>query len=132
MTREGYRGTVTKRRPDACGTRSIGTIRRTMTTAAIADPLFAARSRVPFVRLSLMMFLQYAVWGVWLPILAKYFATPTEGGGLGFTQGQIGWILGLAGSIGACSAPFIAGQLADRIMNAERALGLMLIAGAVV
>ena len=101
-----------------------------MTTAATHD--FSPPHRSPFVRLSFMMFLQYAVWGIWLPILAKYFATPVEGGGLGFTSGQIGWILGLAGSIGAVSAPFIAGQLADRIMNAERALGLMLIAGAFV
>ncbi len=79
-----------------------------------------------------MMFLQYAVWGVWLPILAGYFGKPVEQGGLGFTGAQIGWILGLAGSIGAVSAPFIAGQLADRIMNAERALGIMLVLGGVV
>jgi nucleoside transporter len=102
-----------------------------MTTAAPLDYAPPAQ-RAPFFRLSLMMFLQYAVWGVWLPILAKYFATPIPGGGLGFSQLQIGAILGLAGSIGAVSAPFIAGQLADRIMNAERALGIMLILGALV
>ncbi len=101
----------------------------TQTAPLSATPF---QSRTPFARLSLMMFCQYAVWGVWMPILAGYFASPTEKGGLGFTSGQIGWILGLAGSIGAVSAPFIAGQLADRIMNAEKALGLMLIAGAFV
>lgn len=100
-----------------------------MSTTAL-EP--TARQPVAWIRLSLMMFLQYAVWGVWLPILAKYLTTPVAGGGLGFTNGQMGWILGLAGSIGAVSAPFLAGQLADRIMNAERALGLMLILGGVV
>lgn len=68
-------------------------------------------------RLSTMMLLQYAVWGLWLPILSTYLrAAPKEGGGggLGFDDGQIGMILGLAGSIGAVSSPFIAGQVADR------------------
>lgn len=89
--------------------------------------------------LSLMMFLQYAVWGVWLPYLASYLgAEPIlnaelerTGGGLGFTGSQIGWILGLAGSIGAISAPFLAGQIADRFMNAEKSLGILLITGGV-
>ncbi len=83
-------------------------------------------------RLSVMMFLQYAVWGVWLPYLANYLGASIEEGGLGFTGGQIGWILGLAGSIGAVTAPFIAGQVADRYMNAERALALLLFLGGIV
>ena len=79
-------------------------------------------SQTAHVRLSGMMFLQYAVWGIWLPILARYLqASPAEGG-LGFTAGHVGWILGLAGSVGALSAPFIAGQLADRYFSAERFL----------
>ena len=65
-------------------------------------------------RLGIMMFLQYAVWGVWLSILPTYLQSPMAEGGLGFSSGQIGWILGLAGSIGAVCAPFIAGQFADR------------------
>ncbi len=82
--------------------------------------------------LSLMMFLQYAVWGVWLPYLANYLGAPVDKGGLGFTGAQIGWILGLAASIGAVSAPFLAGQIADRFMNAERYLALLLISGGAV
>ncbi len=89
--------------------------------------------------LSLMMFFQYAVWGVWLPYLASYLgAAPIldeagnhVGGGLGFSGAQIGWILGLAGSIGAVSAPFLAGQVADRFLNAEKYLGILLIVGGV-
>src|SRR5438046_775119 len=80
-------------------------------------------------RLCLMMFLQYAVWGVWLPYLANYLTGPTDKGGLGFTGAQVGWILGLAGSAGAISAPFLAGQVADRFINAEKYLGLLLIVG---
>ena len=83
-------------------------------------------------RLSVMMFLQYAVWGIWLPIMANYLNADTADGGLGFTGGQIGWILGLAGAIGAVAAPFIAGQIADRYMNAERALALLLLLGGIV
>ncbi len=80
-------------------------------------------------RLSLMMFLQYAVWGAWLPIASTYLQASPSAGGLGFTPGQIGWILGLAGSIGAICAPFIAGQLADRHFRSERFLACMLILG---
>lgn len=80
-------------------------------------------------RLSVMMFLQYAVWGIWMSYIASYLGSPVAQGGLGFTPSQIGWILGLAGAIGAVSAPFIAGQVADRYLNAERALAILLIVG---
>ena len=81
--------------------------------------------------LSAMMFLQYAVWGVWLPYLASYLTATPLNGGLGFSGGQVGWILGLAGAVGAVTAPFIAGQVADRYLNAERALGGLLLLGGV-
>jgi nucleoside transporter len=79
--------------------------------------------------LSVMMFLQYAVWGAWLPLAARYLSAPVESGGLGFSGGQIGMILGLAGSIGAVSAPFIAGQFADRYFSTERFLAALLLLG---
>ena len=83
-------------------------------------------------RLSLMMFLQYAVWGAWLPLAARYLSAPSAEGGLGFTGAQIGMILGLAGSIGAMASPFIAGQLADRYFSTERFLAFLLAVGGVV
>jgi len=83
-------------------------------------------------RLSLMMLLQYSVWGVWLPVLATYLQSGTADGGLGFTSGQVGWILGLAGSIGAVCAPFIAGQFADRYFSTEKFLAVLLILGGIV
>jgi len=83
-------------------------------------------------RLSLMMLLQYSVWGVWLPVLATYLQSGTAEGGLGFTSGQVGWILGLAGSIGAVCAPFIAGQIADRYFSTDKFLAVLLISGGIV
>jgi nucleoside transporter len=79
-----------------------------------------------------MMFLQYAVWGAWLPVAARYLSASTAEGGLGFSGGQIGLILGLAGSIGAMASPFIAGQLADRYFSTERFLAFLLTMGGVI
>ena len=80
-----------------------------------------------YARLSIMMFLQYAVWGIWLPVLGQYLE-----GYLGFSGAQIGMILGLAGSVGAISAPFIAGQVADRYFSTEKFLGFLLIVGGII
>lgn len=98
-----------------------------MTALELAAPPRSNTSNL--VRLSIMMLLQYAVWGVWLPVLSSYLQAPVAAGGLGFSSGQIGWILGLAASIGAVTAPLVAGQVADRYLNAERALALLLLIG---
>jgi len=76
-------------------------------------------------RLSLMMFLQYAIWGAWLPILWPYLA-----GHKGFAPAQIGQIFAV-GAVGAVAAPFLAGQLADRRFSTERVLAACHLAGAV-
>jgi len=83
-------------------------------------------------RLGTMMFLQYALWGAWLPVVARYLSATIEEGGLGFTGSQIGMILGLAGSVGAIAAPFIAGQLADRYFSTERTLAVLVTVGGAV
>ena len=82
-------------------------------------------------RLSVMMFLQYAVWGIWLPVIARYLAAPSAEGGLAFKGWQIGLILGLAGSIGALTAPFL-GQMADRWFSTERLMAVLIVAGGVI
>jgi nucleoside transporter len=82
-------------------------------------------------RLSGMMFLQYALWGAWLPLTARYLSASVVEGGLGFTGSQIGMILGLAGSIGAALAPFIAGQLADRYFSTEKFLAVLMLIGGI-
>lgn len=83
-------------------------------------------------RLGMMMFLQYALWGAWLPVTARYLSAGISEGGLGFSGSQIGMILGLAGSIGAIAAPFIAGQIADRYFSTERILAFLVIFGGIV
>ncbi len=90
----------------------------------------APRGALP--RLSIMMFLQYAVWGLWLPILGRYLQAPVADGGLGFSAGQVGWIIGLGASVGAITAPFIAGQFADRHFRADRFLAFLLMTGGIV
>ena len=82
--------------------------------------------------LGAMMFLQYALWGAWLPVTARYLSASVIDGGLGFSGSQIGMILGLAGSIGAIAAPFIAGQIADRYFSTERILAFLVTTGGIV
>jgi len=76
-------------------------------------------------RLSVMMFLQYAIWGAWLPILFPYL-----GGFLKFSDGQCSAILA-GGAAGAIVGPFIAGQVADRFFATERFLAFSHLIGAV-
>ena len=87
----------------------------------------AASSPAPGVRfkLSLMMFLQYAIWGAWLPLLWPFMANVR-----GMSGDQIGQIFAV-GAIGAIVAPFIAGQIADRYFNTEKFLGLSHLLGGV-
>ena len=90
-----------------------------MTTATPATGPVYVRSR-----LSVMMFLQYATWGAWLPILYAYLS-----GHLKFTGEQIGYCFS-AGAIGAIFGPFIAGQLADRTFATQKILGVSHLVGA--
>ena len=76
-------------------------------------------------RLSVMMFLQFAIWGAWLPILYPFLL-----GYRGFTLTETGLCLS-AGAVGAIFGPFIAGQLADRVMSTEKLLGISHLIGAV-
>ena len=76
-------------------------------------------------RLSVMMFLQFAIWGAWLPLLWNYLS-----GHLGFEGARIGEIF-MVGGIGAILGPFIAGQLADRYFNTEKLLGICHILGGI-
>lgn len=77
-------------------------------------------------RLSIMMFLQYAIWGAWLP-LAESFLDKHRG----ISPDDVGLIMAV-GAVGAIFAPFIAGQVADRYMSTERFLGITHLLGAVV
>ena len=75
-------------------------------------------------RLSAMMFLQYAIWGAWLPFLWSFLSQHR-----GMDGAQIGNMFA-AGAVGAIIGPFIAGQVADRWFATEKFLGLSHLAGA--
>jgi nucleoside transporter len=76
-------------------------------------------------KLSAMMFLQYAIWGAWLPILWPFLAVHR-----GFDESQIGTMFAV-GAVGALLAPFVAGQIADRFFATEMFLGVSHLLGAV-
>jgi len=76
-------------------------------------------------RLSVMMFLQYAIWGAWLPLLWPFLHDHRQ-----FTPSQIGNMFAV-GALGAIAAPFIAGQIADRFFSTEKFLGLSHLVGGV-
>lgn len=81
-------------------------------------------------RLSVMMFLQWAMFGLWVPAAGRLLRARVAEGGLGFTDAQVGWIIGISGTIGALLAPFIGGQIADRYIATERLMaGLLLVGG---
>ena len=75
-------------------------------------------------RLSVMMFLQYAIWGAWLPLFFAYLTVDR-----GFKPEQAGMLFGVS-AVGALIAPFIFGQIADRILPTERLLAVLHIVGA--
>jgi len=76
-------------------------------------------------QLSTMMFLQYAIWGAWLPLLWTFLSGHRD-----FTPSQIGNMFAI-GAVGAIVAPFIAGQIADRWFNTEKFLGISHILGGI-
>ncbi len=59
-------------------------------------------------RLSLMMFLQFAIWGAWVVWIPQYLH-----GGLGFGWAAIGAIFSLM-PLACMISPFLGGQIADR------------------
>jgi MFS family permease len=74
-------------------------------------------------RLGAMMFLEFFIWGAWLPLIFGYLPS------LGFTPGQQSWILN-AFPIAAIVGMFFSNQFADRNFSAEKFLSAShLIAG---
>ena len=74
-------------------------------------------------RLCLMMFLQFFIWGGWFVTLGSYLASTLHASG---AQTALAYS---TQSWGAIIAPFIVGLVADRYVNAERLLGALHIAG---
>jgi nucleoside transporter len=74
-------------------------------------------------RLSLMMFLQFFIWGGWFVTLGTFLANNLNASG-----SQISMAFSTQ-SWGAIIAPFIIGLIADRYFNAEKILGFLHLAG---
>jgi nucleoside transporter len=76
------------------------------------------------IRLSLMMFLQYFIWGAWYVTLGTWLSTS-----LRFSGQEIGLAAGTT-AVGAIVSPFLVGLLADRAFATQRVLGMLHLAGA--
>ena len=76
-------------------------------------------------RLSVMMFLQFFIWGGWFVTLGTFLSSTLQASG-----GQVGMAFATQ-SWGAIIAPFVIGLIADRYFNAERILAVLHLVGAV-
>ncbi len=76
------------------------------------------------IQLSVMMFLEFFVWGAWFVTMGTFLARQLQATGeqTGLAYGTQSW--------GAIIAPFIIGLIADRFFNAERILGVLHLVGA--
>jgi nucleoside transporter len=79
---------------------------------------FAVRAQ-----LSLMMFLQFFVWGAWYGQMSKYLTDQLHASG-----DQVG-LAYAAFSIAMIASPFFVGMLADRFFAAQKVLGVLNLAG---
>ncbi len=75
-------------------------------------------------RLGIMMFLQYAIWGAWAPVLSTHLNA------LGFTGGQTGWIFALL-PLATIIAPVFGGQIADRWLPSEKVIAWLQLSGGI-
>jgi nucleoside transporter len=76
-------------------------------------------------RLSVMMFLQFFIWGAW------YVTAPNFLGTIGFTARDFAWTYSV-GPIAGMITPFFVGMIADRFFPAQRVLGVLHILGAAI
>ena len=76
-----------------------------------------------YARLSVLMFLQFFVWGAWFVTLGTYLNA------LGFSGSDIGTAY-LTNNIGAMIAPIFVGMIADRYFDSEKVIGVLHLVGA--
>jgi nucleoside transporter len=71
-----------------------------------------------------MMFLQYAIWGSWYPVLSSYLLN------VGFNGMQVGVIYSLL-PLATIISPFIGGQIADRYFSTHKVISFLQLTGGV-
>ncbi len=77
-----------------------------------------------YLKLSTMMFLEYAIWGAWAPVLAARLLGPLKMSGK-----QTGWIYATL-PLACIISPLIAGWLADQYVSTEKLLLMTHLIGA--
>ena len=82
----------------------------------------------PTLRLWLMMVLEFAIWGAWLPLIWGYMGAGVADGGLGFSDTEIAWV-GSAFAIASIMGIFFSSQFADRTFAAERFMAVSHLVG---
>jgi MFS family permease len=78
-----------------------------------------------YIRVSALMFLEFAVWGAWMSVLAIRLLGPLK-----MTGKQTGWIYATF-PLACIFSPFVSGYLADTCFNAEWIILICHAAGAV-
>ena len=75
------------------------------------------------VKLSVMMFLQFSIWGAWFVTTSTYLqAVGFDGLQIGAAYSTMNW--------GAIFAPIVAGAFADRFFQAQKVMGVLHLVGA--
>ena len=83
-------------------------------------------AQAPTLRLWVMMVLEFAIWGAWLPLIWGYMGKD----GLAFTESQIAWV-GSAFAIASIVGIFFSSQFADRSFAAEKFMAFSHLVGGV-
>src|SRR5215469_6369265 len=73
--------------------------------------------RYPKVRLSIMMFLQFFIWGSWYATGGNYMSS--------HGMANVIYLAFMASSIGSVVSPFLIGMVADQLYPVQKVLGVM-------
>ena len=76
-------------------------------------------------KLSLMMFLEFFIWGAWFVTMGRYLPDILSAEGPQIATAYF------SQSLGALIAPFVIGLIADRFFAAQRLLGILHFIGAI-